>query len=49
MEEYNTSPSVVCGGDFWLMADWPRLALSCIMTVVSGIALFRGKRNSTGY
>ena len=40
-DEYNTTPSVVYGGDFWLMASWFRLALSCIMTVISGIALFR--------
>ena len=41
VDEYNTTPSIVCGGDFWLMADWFRLALAGIMAVVSGIALFR--------
>ncbi|MDE7339557.1 MAG: hypothetical protein K2N80_03205 [Lachnospiraceae bacterium] len=45
VDEYNTTPSVVYGGDFWLMASWFRLALSGIMTVISGIALFRaGKK-----
>ena len=45
VDEYNTTPSVVYGGDFWLMADWLRLALSGIMAVISGIALFRiGKK-----
>ena len=45
VDEYNTTPSVVYGGDFWLMADWFRLALAGIMTVVSGISLFRvGKK-----
>lgn len=41
VDEYNTTPSIVYGGDFWLMADWFRLALSGIMAVISGIALFR--------
>lgn len=45
VDEHNTTPSVVYGGDFWLMASWLRLALSGIMTVISGIALFRtGKK-----
>lgn len=45
VDEHNTTPSVVYGGDFWLMASWIRLALSGIMTVISGIALFRtGKK-----
>lgn len=41
VDEYNTTPSAVYGGDFWLMADWLRLALSGLMTAVSGLALFR--------
>lgn len=41
VDEYNTTPSVVYGGDFWLMADWLRLALSGLMAAVSGLALFR--------
>lgn len=45
VDEHNTTPSIVYGGDFWLMASWLRLALSGIMTVISGIALFRtGKK-----
>lgn len=44
VDEYNTTPSVVYGGDFWLMADWFRLALSAVMAVISGIALFRTGR-----
>lgn len=39
-DEHNTTPSVVCGGEFWLLADWLRLVLSGISAVVSGIALF---------
>lgn len=44
VDEYNTMPSVVYGGDFWLMADWFRLVLSGLMAVISGIALFRAGR-----
>lgn len=44
VDEYNTTPSIVYGGDFWLMADWFRLALAGIMAVISGIALFRPGR-----
>lgn len=35
-DEYNTTPSVVYGGEFWLMADWLRLVLSGILTLLSG-------------
>ena len=44
VDEHNTTPSVVFGGDFWLMASWFRLDLSGIMTVISGIALFRAEK-----
>lgn len=43
VDEYNTTPSVVYGGDFWLMMSWLRLALIGIVTVVSGIQLVRKK------
>lgn len=41
VDEYNTTPSIVCGGEFWLLTDWLRLALSGITALVSGIELFR--------
>ncbi|MCI9373702.1 MAG: hypothetical protein HFI52_09900 [Lachnospiraceae bacterium] len=45
VDEHNTSASVVCGGDFWLMADWLRLVLSGFMTILSGGMLLRsGKK-----
>lgn len=40
VDEYNTSPSIVCGGDFWLYMDWLRLALLSIISIISGVRLF---------
>jgi len=37
-DEYNTSPSIMCGSDFWLNMDWLRLALLsavCILSVIN--------------
>lgn len=42
-DEFNTSPDVVCGGDFWLSMDWLRLALLFVISIVSGIKLFEKK------
>lgn len=44
VDEYNTTPSVVCGGEFWLCMDWARLLLSGIAAVLSGIVFFRKDR-----
>ncbi len=40
-DEYNTTPGVVCGGEFWLLMDWLRLLLSGMAAVLSGIVFFR--------
>lgn len=41
VDEFNTSPAVVNGGEFWLMMDWLRLGLLAVISLVSGIKLFR--------
>lgn len=41
VDEFNTSPDVVNGGDFWLMMDWLRLGLLAVVSLISGIKLFR--------
>lgn len=41
VDEFNTSPDVVCGGDFWLYMDWLRLFILAIITVASGINLLK--------
>lgn len=43
VDEYNTSPTAVCGGEFWLYMDWLRLVLLAIVTMVSGIKVFVNK------
>lgn len=43
VDEYGTSPRVVCGGDFWLYMDWIRLGFSALICVLSGENLFRKK------
>lgn len=41
VDETNTTPSIVYGGDFWLYMAWFGLFLSCITTLVSGIILLK--------
>lgn len=41
VDEYNTSPSVVCGGEFWLYMDWLRLALLAVIAIASGAKVLR--------
>lgn len=46
VDEFNTSPDVVCGGIFWLYMDWLRLALLAVVTLCSGIKLFTRRRSN---
>lgn len=41
VDEFNTSPDVVCGGNFWLYMDWLRLFILALITVLSGINLLK--------
>lgn len=43
VDEFNTSPSVVLGGDFWLYMNWLKLAVTMIIFVLFGINLFSKK------
>ncbi|NBJ91104.1 hypothetical protein [Parablautia muri] len=43
VDEYNTTPSAVCGGEFWLLMDWARLLASGMLVLLSGMAFFRKK------
>lgn len=40
VDEFNTSPDVVLGGEFWLNMYWLRLGVSGLICVLSGISLF---------
>ena len=43
VDEYNTSPSVVLGGHFWLSMYWMRLFILFLVTLISGFNLFKEK------
>ncbi|WP_055668597.1 hypothetical protein [Desnuesiella massiliensis] len=44
VDEYNLSPAIVNGGDFWLSMDWVRLFLLLILCILSGIGIFRSDK-----
>ncbi|RDY28502.1 hypothetical protein CHL78_004765 [Romboutsia weinsteinii] len=43
VDEYNLSPDIVLGGEFWLNMDWLRLGFLFVIWVLSGINIFRTK------
>lgn len=43
VDDYNTSPDIICGGKFWLYMDWLRLGISAIICVLVGINIFSRK------
>lgn len=42
-DEFNTSPAVVTGGEFWLLMDWVRLGFSALICLLSGMTLLSKK------
>ena len=43
-DEFNTSPDRILGGNLWLLADWLRLVLSGLISILAGINLFRDQK-----
>lgn len=41
VDEYNLSPSIVNGGDFWLTMDWMRLLLLFVICIITGFGIFK--------
>lgn len=41
VDEFNTSPDVVLGGDLCLIMDWVRLGASALICVIAGVNLFK--------
>ncbi len=41
VDEFNTSPDVVLGGNLWLAMDWARLGFTALICVLSGINLLK--------
>ena len=44
VDEFNTSPDVVLGGEFWLYMDWLKLGASALICFLSGINLFQSQK-----
>ena len=44
VDEHNTSPAIVDGGEFWLTMDWLRLLLLLLVCVISAVDIFRGTK-----
>ena len=44
VDEYNTTPTAICGGTFGLLADWGRIFLLFILSILSAVKLFKKKR-----
>ena len=40
VDEFNLSPDVVYGGEFWLCMDWIKLLFIALIVLLSGINLF---------
>ena len=40
VDEYNTSPNIVYGSDFWLLMSWLRLFILGVLTLIFLIKLF---------
>ena len=43
VDEFNTSPDVIAGGEFWLLMDWVRLGFSALICLLSGMTLLSKK------
>lgn len=44
-DELGTSPSIICGGDFWQMMNWLRLILLFFLSVWFGFRIFSPNKN----
>ena len=43
VDEFNTSPDVVYGGEFWLLMEWATFGFLAIIVLLSGINLVKFK------
>ncbi|MBU3106114.1 hypothetical protein [Clostridium gasigenes] len=44
VDEFNTSPSIILGGDFWNYMNWLKLAFTAVISILSGISLFSNNK-----
>ncbi|SHI87843.1 hypothetical protein SAMN05444401_1662 [Clostridium amylolyticum] len=45
VDEYNLSPDIVNGGEFWGYMDWLRLLLLFVLCMLSFISIFKNHKN----
>lgn len=43
-DEFNTSPDVVLGGEFWLYMNWIKIGISVLICILLGINLFQSEK-----
>lgn len=43
-DEFNTSPDAVLGGSLWLYMNWLSLGCSVLISILSGVNLFRANK-----
>ncbi|MGL4971627.1 MAG: hypothetical protein ACRC6H_00640 [Culicoidibacterales bacterium] len=41
VDEFNTTPAVVLGGDLWLLLTWAQLGFLALTTILSGCLIFK--------
>ena len=45
-DEFNTSPDIVLGGEFWLYMNWFKIGASALICILSGISLLNCNNKS---
>ena len=45
-DEFNTSPDIVLGGEFWLYMNWIKIGASALICILSGISLLNCNNKS---
>ncbi|EKY24397.1 hypothetical protein [Clostridium celatum] len=46
VDEYNTTPSLIYGGEFWLYMDWLRLGISILICVLSAVGICKKEKKN---
>lgn len=44
-DEFNTSPDVILGGEFWLNMNWLQIPLCILICILSAINLYKCTNN----
>lgn len=43
VDEYNTNPGIVLGGELWLYMNWIRLGITVVICILSGVNILNIK------